>query len=485
MSIDIARFMALLAEEVRGYQVPVVDLIAVQTHDPYRILVATILSARTRDEVTARAAARLFKKAPSLAELASLSEEEIARLIAPVGFFRNKAAFLTRLPMVVAEEFGGRIPETVEELCRLPGVGRKTANLVVAVAFGKPAICVDTHVHRIMNIWGYVGTRTPLETEMALRAKLPEKYWLTVNSILVAFGQGTCKPVRPHCDRCVLKELCPKLGVTPRKLVAAKESGSGDRHWRLVSWNVNGLRAAGRNGFGEVVEALDADLLGLQEIKATPEQLPDELRNPPGYTGYFHPAEKKGYAGVATYSRREPLRVITGLGREEFDREGRVLTLEFGDFFFVNAYYPNAQHGLDRLGFKQDFNSAILEFCRKLAGDKAVVLCGDFNVAHRPIDLANPKENEKNPGYTIEERQGMDAFLAAGFLDTFRMFDDRPGQYSWWSYRFNARARNIGWRIDYFCVDEKSRGKVVAAGIRSEIQGSDHCPVELVWRVAK
>jgi exodeoxyribonuclease-3 len=482
VTVEIARFMTILAEEVRGYQVPVVDLIAVQTHDPYRILVATILSARTRDEVTAKAAERLFKVAPDLTGLAALPEAEIAGLIGPVGFFRNKAGFLARLPAVVRGEFSGVIPETVEELCRLPGVGRKTANLVVAVAFKKPAICVDTHVHRIMNIWGYVSTKTPLETEMALREKLPEQYWLTVNSTLVAFGQGTCKSVRPHCDRCVLTTLCPKLGVTPRKVPGVKTLPVPGAALKLVSWNVNGLRAAWKNGFGDVVSELDGDLLALQEIKAEPGQLPEQLLNLPGYQAYRHPAEKKGYAGVATYSRRAPLRVITGLGREEFDREGRVLTLEFADFFFINAYYPNAQHGLNRLGFKLDFNAAILGFCQRLAREKAVVICGDFNVAHRPIDLANPKENEKNPGYTMEERQGMDAFLAAGFLDTFRLFNAQPGQYTWWSYRFNARARNIGWRIDYFCVDAKSRARVRGAAILGEITGSDHCPVGLLWK---
>lgn len=482
MTVDIESFMTMLAAEVRGYQVPVVDLIAVQTHDPYRILVATILSARTRDEVTAKAAERLFKKAPDLTRLAALPEAEIARLIGPVGFFRNKAGFLARLPAVVQGEFGGKIPETVEELCRLPGVGRKTANLVVAVAFKKPAICVDTHVHRIMNIWGYVCTKTPLETEMALREKLPAKYWLTVNSILVAFGQGTCKPVRPHCDRCVLTALCPKLGVTPRRIPGAKALPVTGAPLKMLSWNVNGLRALGKNGFTDLIAELDADLLALQEIKAEPNQLPEELLNLPGYRAYWHPAEQKGYAGVCVYSRVEALRVITGLGREEFDREGRVLALEFADFFFINAYYPNAQHGLDRLPFKLAFNGAIREFCQRLAGEKSVVICGDFNVAHQPIDLANPKQNEKNPGYTTEERQGMDAFLAAGFLDTFRLFNDQPGQYTWWSYRFNARARNIGWRIDYFCVDAKSRARVLEATIRSEIAGSDHCPVELLWK---
>jgi exodeoxyribonuclease-3 len=479
--IDIDKFLNILAEEVKTYRVPVVDLVAVQSHDPYRILVATILSARTRDEMTARAAARLFERAPDLESLASLGEEEIARLIRPVGFYRNKAGYLARLPGVLDERFGGRIPETVEELCALPGVGRKTANLVVVVAFGKPAVCVDTHVHRIMNIWGYVKTRTPLETELALRQKLPKKYWLTFNSILVAFGQGTCTPVRPHCDVCVLTEWCPKLGVTPRKTLAARKPAAGEP-LKMVSWNVNGLRALAKTGLPELVAELAADLLALQEIKVQPDQLPEALRNLPGYRAYFHPAEKKGYAGVCIYSRLEPLRVINGIGIEEFDREGRVLTLEFADFFFINAYFPNAQHDLSRLGFKQDFAREITAYCARLAERKSLVICGDFNVAHRPIDLANPKQNEKNAGFTPEERQGMDEFLAAGFLDTFRLFNREPGQYSWWSYRFNARARNIGWRIDYFCVDAKSRQRVQSAAIRQEITGSDHCPVELIWK---
>lgn len=217
MKFDLPKVLEILAEEVAGYAVPIVDLIAVQTKDPYKVLVATILSARTKDETTAGAAARVFKEAPDPAGLAKLSEERLAQLIFPVGFYKNKARFLARLPRVLADEFGNRIPEEIEGLTRLPGVGRKTANLVMAVAFKKPAICVDTHVHRIMNIWGYVKTRTPLETEMALREKLPTQYWLTINSTLVAFGQGTCKPVAPHCDRCVILGYCPQLGVKPRR----------------------------------------------------------------------------------------------------------------------------------------------------------------------------------------------------------------------------------------------------------------------------
>ncbi len=480
MPIDIDRFITTLAQEVRDYQVPVVDLIAVQTNDPYRILVATILSARTRDEVTAKASARLFKEAPDLASLAGLGEERLAELIRPVGFFRNKAGYLAKLPESLDREFNGKIPETVEQLCQLPGVGRKTANLVVAVAFKKPAICVDTHVHRIMNIWGYVQTATPLATEMALRRQLPEKYWLQINSILVAFGQGTCKSQGPHCDRCVLNDSCPKTGVTPRKIPGRKMTANGTL--KMVSWNVNGLRALEKKGFIDLANELDADLLALQEIKALPEQLSEQLLNLPGYKAYYHSAEKKGYAGVCTYSRVEPVRIIYGLGNEEFDREGRVLTLEFADFYFINTYFPNAQHGLHRLGFKLDFNETIRTFCQQLVKKKAVVICGDFNVAHQAIDLANPKANEKNPGFTIEERNGLDAFLDGGFVDTFRIFNQEAGQYTWWSYRFNARARNIGWRIDYFCVDGKSRKRVRNSTIKSEILGSDHCPIELEWR---
>lgn len=214
--------IAILEKEVTAYKVPVVDLIATQTRDPYKILVTTILSARTKDEVTAEAAARLFEKAADLQGLAGLTKSEIAELIYPVGFYNSKAGFLTKLPIALKNKFGGGIPDAVGSLVKLPGVGRKTANLVVAVAFQKPAICVDTHVHRIMNIWGYVNTKTALETEMALRKKLPRKYWRRINGILVAFGQKTCRPVRPHCDVCVIENYCPQIGVTPRRIPEKK-----------------------------------------------------------------------------------------------------------------------------------------------------------------------------------------------------------------------------------------------------------------------
>ena len=222
MLVDIEKLIAIVAEEVKNYRTPVVDLIAVQTKDPFKVLVATILSARTKDEITAQASGRLFASAPDRAALARLGEAEIGTLIYPVGFYKAKAAYLAQLPGALAA-FGGQVPDTIEELVTLPGVGRKTANLVRSVAFAKPAICVDTHVHRIMNIWGYVQTKTPHETEMALREKLPSQYWLTINSILVAFGQGTCRPVAPHCDICPVEHLCPKLGVKPRKRPKGKE----------------------------------------------------------------------------------------------------------------------------------------------------------------------------------------------------------------------------------------------------------------------
>jgi exodeoxyribonuclease-3 len=478
-SVDIDKFISLVERQVGALKTPVVDLIAVQTKDPYKVLAATILSARTRDEVTAGAAARLFKKAPDLSSLGRLSEKEISRLIYPVGFYNNKARHLHRLPEAVAELFKGRLPDTVEDLTRLPGVGRKTANLVVSSAFGKPAICVDTHVHRIVNVWGYVRTGNPLATEMALRHKLPVRYWQRINSLLVAFGQAICRPVAPHCDRCALDDMCPKIGVTPRKIPEKRKTMEKKNVKQLVSWNVNGLRAVEKKGFLETIKELDADILALQEIKAEPEQLPEQLLRLKGYHSYWNPARKKGYAGVCVYSRLEPLNVQKGLGIEVYDEEGRLLTLEFEDFFLVNAYFPNAQHGLIRLDYKLEFNQALLDFLIGLRKKKSVVVCGDFNVAHKPIDLANPKSNEKNPGFTAEERAWMDRFIEAGFIDTFRKFNAEPEQYTWWTYRFNARAKNIGWRIDYFCVDAKSDGRVRDAAILKEIMGSDHCPIIL------
>ena len=364
MSFPIDEIILRLEKEVRTYQVPVVDLIATQTKDPFKVLVATILSARTKDEVTAVAARRLFQRAQTVGELSELSVTELEKLIYPVGFFRNKAKYLHDLPAVLLENFSGVVPDSIDSLLKLPGVGRKTANLVVAVAFNKPAICVDTHVHRIMNIWGYVQTNTPLQTEMALREKLPEKYWIRINGLLVAFGQGTCKPQRPHCDQCILADLCPQIGVTPRQMRKKVQEPAG---LLCVSWNVNGLRAVIKNGFVEVVDRLKPDILALQEIKAQPEQVPEEVRELPGYHGYWFPAQKKGYSGTAIFSKQAPQNVSYGLGQTSFDDEGRVLTVEFADFFLVNVYSPNAQPELKRIAFKKEFNQALLDHMNRAA----------------------------------------------------------------------------------------------------------------------
>jgi len=216
--VEIGTFLKLVEQDVAQFRVRVVDLSAVQTSDPFRVLIATMLSARTKDEVTAVAAARLFEQAVDAEQLADLSREDIERLIYPVGFYKSKSAHLLETARILIDRYSGVVPKTIDELVKLPGVGRKTANLVLAVAYGIPAICVDTHVHRIMNIWGYVSTKTPVETEFCLRDKLPRQYWLTVNRLLVAFGQSRCKPVAPHCDVCPLDEQCAKIGVVPRKI---------------------------------------------------------------------------------------------------------------------------------------------------------------------------------------------------------------------------------------------------------------------------
>ncbi len=243
---------------------------------------------------------------------------------------------------------------------------------------------------------------------------------------------------------------------------------------RVASWNVNGLRAALKKGFWDAVRALDPDLLGLQEIKAEEAPpVPDGL----AYRWLWNPGEKKGYAGTATLYRREPIAARNGLGIPEFDAEGRVQTLEFEAFFLVNAYFPNAGRGLPRLDFKLAFNRAIEGYLEDLRKRKGVILVGDLNVAHREIDLARPKDNVKNAGFTPEERSWIDAFLRKGWVDTFRhLHPDREGAYTWWTYRFNARARNIGWRVDYVIVSEDLLPRLKNAYIFYDTHASDHVP---------
>lgn len=250
----------------------------------------------------------------------------------------------------------------------------------------------------------------------------------------------------------------------------------------MISWNVNGIRAVEKKGFIDQLKEFDADIVALQETKAQPDQLSDSLKNIEGYTSYFFSAEKKGYSGVALYCKQKPIKVTTGIGIEEFDNEGRVICAEYETFFFVNVYFPNSGDKLKRLDYKIDFNKALHKYLDELSEKKGVVLCGDYNVAHKEIDLKNPKTNTKNAGFTPEERSWMDEFLESGYVDTFRIFNQEPGQYTWWSYRFNARAKDIGWRIDYFCVDGKNKDNVVDASILKDVMGSDHCPVKLVYQ---
>ncbi len=247
---------------------------------------------------------------------------------------------------------------------------------------------------------------------------------------------------------------------------------------RLVSWNVNGIRAAQEKIFSFLTEE-SPELLALQETKAQPEQLTLPFFNQEGYEAYFASAKRRGYSGVAVYTKTKPLSVST-LGIEEFDDEGRTLILEFPDYILINCYFPNSQEAGKRLDYKIAFNNAILSKCNELVKNgKNIILCGDYNVAHKPIDLTNPTRNEGNPGYLPEERQWMDSFIQAGYIDTFRQFNCEPSQYTWWSYRFQCRAKNIGWRIDYFCVNESFLSNIENATIESEQLGSDHCPISL------
>ena len=257
---------------------------------------------------------------------------------------------------------------------------------------------------------------------------------------------------------------------------------------RLVSWNVNGLRAVVKKGFDQIFDDFGADVFALQETKLQEGQIDLEF---PGYRSYWSYAEKKGYSGTCVFAKHEPLRVLHGLGVEHLDTEGRICALEFDDFWFVDVYTPNAQNELARIDHRMEWDDAFREFCVGLeqgttpdgpntADPKPVVMCGDFNVAHQEIDLKNPGPNRGNAGFSDEEREKFTALLDAGFIDTYRHLNpETTGVYSWWSYRFNARANNAGWRIDYFLVSRSLEDNVRMASIYSEVMGSDHCPVAL------
>ena len=246
---------------------------------------------------------------------------------------------------------------------------------------------------------------------------------------------------------------------------------------KLISWNVNGLRAQVRKGFLEKLEALDPDILCLQEIKLTEGQLELDLEN---YEEYYNYAERKGYSGTAIFTKKKPLSVTYGIGIPEHDQEGRVITMAFESFILVTCYTPNSKRGLERLDYRQVWEDAFLAYLKKLEEDKPVVVCGDLNVAHNDIDLANPASNHKNAGFTDEERAKFNQLLDNGFIDTFRYFHpDETEAYTWWSNFANSRARNIGWRIDYFLAAEALKPRLISASIHADVMGSDHCPVEL------
>ena len=246
---------------------------------------------------------------------------------------------------------------------------------------------------------------------------------------------------------------------------------------KLISWNVNGLRACVQKGFLDFFHDSDADIFCIQETKLQEGQIDLKME---GYEQYWNYAKKKGYSGTAVFTKKKPLSVTYGLGIEEHDQEGRVITLEFEEFYFVTVYTPNSQNELARLDYRMQWEDDFLSYLKKLEEKKPVVFCGDLNVAHKEIDLKNPKTNRRNAGFTDEEREKFTQLLEHGFIDTFRYFyPDQEGIYSWWSYRFRAREKTAGWRIDYFCVSEVLREKLEDAKIHTEIFGSDHCPVEL------
>ena len=250
---------------------------------------------------------------------------------------------------------------------------------------------------------------------------------------------------------------------------------------KLVSWNVNGIRAVSKKQeFWDWFESSDADIINFQEVRATQDKIPKELLEADGFYQSFNEAEKKGYSGVSTFSKIQPVEVVKGLGIEELDHEGRVLRIEYPEFFLYNIYFPNSGMGAKRLDYKVDFCNALLEQMLDLKNQgKNVVVTGDYNIAHHPIDVYSPKNCEGKSGYLPEERAWLDEIEKEGFIDTFRMFDDGENNFSWWSYRTRARERNAGWRLDYFYVNEEIKDKVVSAKILADVYGSDHCPVTL------
>lgn len=246
---------------------------------------------------------------------------------------------------------------------------------------------------------------------------------------------------------------------------------------KMISWNVNGIRACMRKGFADYFAKTDADVFCLQETRIQQDQIPFE---PDGYHHYWNFAKKKGYSGTAIFTKQKPSNVLYGMGIEEHDQEGRIITLEFEDFYVLTVYTPNSQKGLARLEYRMKWEDDFLCYLKELEKNKPIIFCGDLNVAHREIDLRNPESNQNNAGFSPDERKKFSKLLNSGFIDTFRYFyPDKTGAYTWWSYMFNSRANNVGWRIDYFCVSENLKHRLQSASIYDDVLGSDHCPVGL------
>lgn len=251
---------------------------------------------------------------------------------------------------------------------------------------------------------------------------------------------------------------------------------------KIISWNVNGIRAAVRNGLIDFIEKESPDILALQEIKSS-ESIQNIALHKLKYVQYINPAAKKGYSGTAVLTKIKPISILNGICAKEFDTEGRVQTIEFKDFYLINTYFPNSQRGLNRLNYKLDFDRAFMGYVDMMKKKKPLIICGDMNVAHEDVDIARPKENSKNAGFTKQERDWMTLFLSDGFIDAYRHFHKSEVKYSWWSYRFNARKRNIGWRIDYFIVTKDILGKISDSNIMNDVDGSDHAPIDLILKL--
>jgi exodeoxyribonuclease-3 len=316
-----------------------------------------------------------------------------------------------------------------------------------------------------------------------LNFKTPLQQTYTIFSMKKIGDAKLGKTIIIHIPRCGLSLILLAFFYHWRQIQGTfaylSHNAQGGTPMLLLSWNVNGIRAVQEKGFGEFFAKTMPDVLCLQETRLGPELAAEAVALPAGYTSRWGGAHKKGYSGVAIISKKEPLAWREGLGKAEFDNEGRTLTAEFDDFFLIAAYFPNSQHELLRLDYKLAYNKALLSFAQKLRKIKPVIFCGDLNVAHEEKDLARPKANMTNPGFYIDERNWFSEMLKKGYADTFRLFTDEGGHYSWWSYRLNARRNNVGWRIDYFIVSDELVPRVQNAYIMKDVMGIDHCPVAL------